>query len=65
MGSIHFDYEPEVFACARGDEAALRRLHERQSSRLMGIALRIVRRPELADEVLHDAFLEIAQKSGT
>ncbi len=31
----------------------------------MGVAMRIVRRRELADEVLHDAFLRIWQKSAT
>lgn len=65
MGDADFDYESAVFACARGDEAALRRLYEHEARWLMGVALRIVRRRELADEVVHDAFLQIWQKSNT
>lgn len=60
-----FDYEAQLFACARGEHAALQRLYERDARWLMGVALRIVRRRELADEVLHDAFLRIWQKSAT
>ncbi len=39
--------------------AALERLYRRASPVLLGIALRITRRRELADEVLHDAFVRI------
>ncbi|MEB0134175.1 sigma-70 family RNA polymerase sigma factor [Actimicrobium sp. CCC2.4] len=60
-----FDYEAQLFACAAGDESALRRLYDREARWLLGVALRIVVRRELADEVVHDAFLRIWQKSGT
>lgn len=60
-----FDYEAAIFACTRGDRAALRQLYEREARWLMGVALRIVRRQELADEVLHDSFLQIWEKSST
>ena len=63
--SIEFDYEAQLFACARGDATALRRLYDQEARWLMSIALRIVQRRELADEVLHDAFLRIWQKAGT
>lgn len=63
--AVDFDYEAAVFACARGDRAALRSLYEREVRWLVGVALRIVRRRELADEVLHDAFLQIWQKAAT
>lgn len=65
MTDAEFDYEAQLFACARGEQAALHRLYERESRWLMGVAQRIVRRRELADEILHDAFLQIWQKSGT
>ena len=65
MPDADFDYEAQLAACARGEHAALRRLYERDARWLMGVALRIVRRRELADEVLHDAFLRIWQKSAT
>jgi RNA polymerase sigma-70 factor (ECF subfamily) len=54
-----------IDAVARGDQGALRRLYERESRRLYGIALRIVRRPEIAAEVLQDAFLQIWQKAAS
>ena len=60
-----FDYETHLADCANGDHSALHRLYERDSRWLMGVALRIVRRRELADEVLHDAFLKIWQRSST
>lgn len=60
-----FDYEAAVQRCARGDRQALRALYDRECRRLMAVALRLVRRRELAEEVLNDAFLQIWNKAGT
>lgn len=57
--SDHFDYEAQLAACARGDRQALRRLYDRESPRLLGVALRIVRERQAAEDVLHDAFVSI------
>ncbi|WP_199724911.1 sigma-70 family RNA polymerase sigma factor [Noviherbaspirillum saxi] len=65
MPNEDFDYEAQLLACARGERAALRRLYDREARWLMGVALRIVRRREIADEVLHDAFLQIWSKAST
>jgi RNA polymerase sigma-70 factor, ECF subfamily len=54
-----------VEAVARGSELALKRLYALESPRLYGIALRIVRRPEIAAEVLQDAFVQIWQNART
>lgn len=54
-----FDYEACLLACARGDQRALRRLYEQDSSRLLGIALRIARDKALAEDIVHDAFIKI------
>ncbi len=54
-----FDYEAAVAACARGDAAALRRLYEQESARLLGVALRIVRDRSLAEDVVHDTFINV------
>ncbi|MBC3257399.1 sigma-70 family RNA polymerase sigma factor [Pseudomonas paralactis] len=54
-----FDYEACLSACARGDQQALRRLYEQDSSQLLGVALRIVRDKGLAEDVVHDAFIKI------
>lgn len=54
-----FDHDAELAACARGDQAALRRLYEREGRFLLGVALRIVRDRAAAEDVLHDAFMNI------
>ena len=54
-----FDYEACLRACARGDQRALRQLYEQDSSRLLGVALRITRNKALAEDIVHDAFIKI------
>lgn len=44
---------------ARGDAAALKRLYDRVSGRLFGLALRVVSRQEMAEDALQEAFLSI------
>lgn len=60
-----FDHEAALEACARGERFALRALYDREAAWLMAVTLRIVRDPELAQDVLQDAFLQIWQKAGT
>ena len=48
-----------IEAVGRGSQAALKRLYELESRRLYGIALRIVRRPEIAADVLQESFVQI------
>ncbi|MBA3580873.1 MAG: sigma-70 family RNA polymerase sigma factor [Gammaproteobacteria bacterium] len=45
--------------CALGDQRALARLYEQTSAKLYGLALGVLRQPELAEDVLQDAFLKI------
>lgn len=54
-----FDYEAALTACARGEVDALRLLYDRDAPRLLGVALRIVRQMEMAQDVVHDAFVQI------
>ena len=54
-----FDYEAALQACARGERFALRALYEREARWLLGVAMRIVRDRERAEDVLHDAFLQV------
>jgi RNA polymerase sigma-70 factor (ECF subfamily) len=58
------DYEASIEACARGDHAALRALFEEDAGRLIGVARRIVRRHDLAEEVVQDAFVQIWRHAG-
>lgn len=59
------DYAEIVQACARGDKRALRTLYDEEAARLIAVAQRIVRRRELAEEVVHDALIQIWQKAAT
>lgn len=51
-------------ACGRGDETAFARLYDATASRVVGLAVRVVRDPAQADEVAQEAFLEIWRSSG-
>lgn len=50
-------------ACARGDRDGLRRIYDAEAPRLMTIAHRILRRRDLAEEVVQDAFIQIWRKA--
>src|SRR5215831_2356507 len=52
-----------IEAVGRGSQIALKRLYELESRRLYGIALRIVRRPDIAADVLQEAFVQIWQNA--
>ncbi len=52
-----------LLQCGAGDRAAFRRLYDLQSARLYGQALRLTRQPQLAADAVHDAFLQIWQRS--
>ena len=52
-------------ACAAGDRDALHRIYQFESRRLLGVALRIVRERSLAEDVLHDAFMNIWTKAAS
>jgi RNA polymerase sigma-70 factor, ECF subfamily len=60
-----FDYEAAVQRCARGDREALKALFDEEAGRLVGVAQRIVRRRELAEEAVQDAFLQIWRKAAS
>jgi RNA polymerase sigma-70 factor (ECF subfamily) len=46
-------------ACARRDRAAFERLYRETSPKLFGVALRILRREDWAEEVLQDCYVRI------
>lgn len=60
-----FDYAGAIAGCARHDAEALRRLYDHASPYLLGVALRIVRDRQTAEDVLHDAFLKIWSAAGS
>ncbi|WP_373990696.1 sigma-70 family RNA polymerase sigma factor [Duganella sp. BuS-21] len=60
-----FDYNAVLAACAQGDQQALHRLYQQDGRHLLGVALRIVRRRDVAEDVLHDAFVSIWHKAAS
>lgn len=60
-----FDYEGAVLACARGERFALSALYRHEARWLLGVALRIVRDRARAEDVLHDAFVQVWASAGT
>jgi RNA polymerase sigma-70 factor, ECF subfamily len=53
------DYAALLTACGRGDRAALRAIYEQEAGAMIGVAQRILKRRELAEEIVHDAFVQI------
>ena len=52
-------------ACARGDQTALHGLYTETAPKLFGLALRILRRRELAEEILQDCFVSVWRSAHT
>src|ERR1700675_3847699 len=53
-----------IAAVAKGDEAAFERLYAATRAKLYGVVLRILRRHDLADEVMQETYLKIWSSAG-
>ena len=51
-------------AVAKGDEAAFERLYGATRAKLYGVALRILRRQDLAEEVIQESYVRIWKSAG-
>jgi RNA polymerase sigma-70 factor (ECF subfamily) len=51
-------------AVAKGDKAAFERLYGATRAKLYGVLLRILGRPELADDVMQETYLKVWQMAG-
>jgi RNA polymerase sigma-70 factor (ECF subfamily) len=51
-------------AVAKGDEVAFERLYAATRAKLFGVVLRILRRQELAEEVIQEAYVKIWKSAG-
>jgi RNA polymerase sigma factor (sigma-70 family) len=60
-----FDYERTLQACAAGDRAAFQSLYQQEARHLLGVTLRIVRQRQHAEDILHDAFVNIWNKASS
>ena len=61
----NLDHDAALVACAQGDRQALQRIYQHEGRFLLGVALRIVRQRQQAEDVLHDAFVSIWQRAGS
>ena len=60
MGVPRIDSLQQLLAaCGRRDAAAFARLYELSSAKLFGVAMRILRREDWAEEVLQDCYMNI------
>ena len=53
-----------IAAVAKGDEAAFERLYAATRAKLYGVVLRILRRQDLADEVIQECYVKIWSSAG-
>ncbi len=60
-----FDHEAALAACARGDRSALKRLYDVEARQMLGVALRIVRQRQLAEDVVQDAFIKVWERAAS
>jgi RNA polymerase sigma-70 factor (ECF subfamily) len=59
------DLNDALRRCSTGDRTALRAIYDSEAPRMLGVALRLLRRRTLAEEAVHDAFMQVWQKSAS
>jgi RNA polymerase sigma factor (sigma-70 family) len=57
--------EEALGRCAAGDPAALRFIYDAEAPRMLGVAMRILRRRSLAEEAVHDTYLQVWQHASS
>lgn len=57
--SLEKQVSAAIVRCAGGDRLALRVIYDLEATRMVGVAMRILRRRDLAEEATHDAFLRL------
>ena len=51
--------------CAAGDRTALRTIYDAEAPRMLGVAIRLLRRRALAEEAVHDCFVQIWSRASS
>src|SRR3954453_6759425 len=49
--------------CARGERAGLRAIYDLEAPAMIGVAMRILRRRDLAEEAVHDCIVQVWRKA--
>lgn len=57
--ALEAEISAAIVRCAAGDKSALRLIYDLEAPRMVGVAIRILRRRDLAEEATHDAFMRI------
>ncbi len=60
-----FDHLDALTRIARGEQAALHQLYQQEGARLLGVVYRIVKDRGMAEDIVHDACLNIWQRADT
>lgn len=60
---VTLNHADALAGCARGDRQALKSLFDTEAGRLVAVAQRIVRRRDLAEEIVQEAFIQIWRKA--
>jgi len=63
--STGFDYEAALIACANGEKQPLQALYNCEASRMVGVAMRILKRQAAAEDAVHDTFVQIWNKASS
>lgn len=59
-----FDARAALRGCADGDQNALQALYSQEAGRMIAVAMRILRRRDLAEDVVQEAFVRIWRQAG-
>jgi RNA polymerase sigma factor (sigma-70 family) len=65
LTSPALDLSDALSVVAQGDRAALRAIYEAEAPRMLSVAMRLLRRHALAEEAVHDTFVQIWRKAAT
>jgi RNA polymerase sigma-70 factor (ECF subfamily) len=60
-----FDYGAALVACASGNRTSFRALYEREAPKMLGVAMRLLKRQSLAEDAVQDAFVNIWNKAAS
>ncbi|MBM6596622.1 sigma-70 family RNA polymerase sigma factor [Microvirga pudoricolor] len=59
------DLNDALRRCAGGDRSALRAIYDAEAARMLGVAMRLLRRRALAEEAVHDTFMQVWQRAAS
>ena len=62
---LPLDLAEALRRCAAGDRSALRAIYDAEASRMLGVAMQLLRRRSLAEDAVQDAFMQAWQKAAS